>query len=55
MQKWYLDYLDILELYEEDEVTWKNFVENDEDEIGDLNRKINRLKIEEIKSRRGDK
>ena len=31
----------------EDKATSKNFVENGEDEIGDLNGRINRLKIEE--------
>ena len=30
---------------------WKNFVENGED-VGDLNRKVNRLKIQERKSKR---
>ena len=38
----------------EDEVTSKNLAENSEDEIGDLNRKINRLKIKERKSKKGD-
>ena len=33
----------------------KNFVENGEDEIRDLNRRMDRLKIEERKSGRGDK
>ena len=54
MSKWYLNDLDILK-YEEDEVASKNLAENGEDEIRDLNRRINCLKIEERKSRRGDK
>ena len=36
--------LDILK-YEKQEVVSKNFVKNAEDEIGDQNRRINRLKI----------
>ena len=44
MSKWYLNDLNILK-YGEDEVTFKNL--NDEYEIWDLNRRINRLKIGE--------
>ena len=44
MLKWYLDYLDVLK-YEKDEVASRNLIENGENEIGDLNRRINRLKI----------
>ena len=56
-----LNDLDILEYEGDEEEYWNNheiisnhLVENDEDEIRDLNRKINHLKIEERKSRRGD-
>ena len=44
MSKWYLNVFNILE-YEKDNVTSKNFVENDEYEIKYLNKRINRLKI----------
>ena len=44
MSKWYLNDLDTLE-YEEDEVASKNLVKNSEDEIRDLKRRINHLKI----------
>ena len=54
MSKWYLNDLDILK-YEEDEVASKNLVEDYEDEIWDLKRRRNSLKIEEIKYGRGDK
>ena len=54
MSKWYLANLDILK-YEEDEVDSKTFAKNGEYEMGDLNRRMNSLKIEERKSRRGDK
>ena len=53
MLKWYLNDLDILE-YEEDEVASQNLARNGENEIGDLNKRINCLKIEERKSRRED-
>ena len=53
MSKWYLDDLDILE-YEKNEVASKNVAENSKDEIGNLNRKMNHLKIEDRKSRRVD-
>ena len=41
MSKWYLNDRNILQ-YEKDELASKNFVENGEDEIGDLNKRINR-------------
>ena len=44
MSKWNLNDFDILK-YEKDEVALKNIVENCEDEIGELNRRINYLKI----------
>ena len=44
MSKWYLNDLDILK-YEKYEVALKNFVENGEDEIEDLNIRINPIKI----------
>ena len=44
MSKWYVNDFDILKY--EDEVDSKNIDENDEDERGNLNRRINRLKIE---------
>ena len=44
MSKLYINDFDILE-YEEDEVALKNFVENSEDEIKNLTRRINCLKI----------
>lgn len=47
--KWYLYDIDILE-YEENEVALKNITENNENWIKDLNRRMNRLKINEIKS-----
>ena len=53
MLKGYLDNLDILR-YEEDKVALKNIAENDEDKIRDLNRRISRWQIEEIKYGRGD-
>ena len=45
--------MDILE-YEKDEIASKNLTENGENEIGNLNRKINCLKIYERKFGRGD-
>ena len=51
--KMILNDLDILE-YEEDEVVSQNLAKNGKDEIGDLNRRINLLKINERKSRRVD-
>ena len=53
MSKWYLDDLDILE-YEKDELASKNLAESSENEIGDSNRRMNCLKIEERKSERKD-
>ena len=60
--KWYWNELDILE-YEKDkeeywnnrEIALKNLAENDKEEIGDLNRRINCLKIEERKLRGDEK
>ena len=46
MSKWYLSDLDILK-YEKGKVTSNNLTKNGEDEIGDLNRRINHLKKEE--------
>ena len=51
MSKWYLNDIYIIE-YEKYEITSKNLVENDKDEIWDLNIRINCLKIAERKSRR---
>ena len=51
MSKWYSNDLDVLE-DEKDEVVLNNLVENSEDEIRDLNK---RLEIEERKYGRGDK
>ena len=50
--KWYLNNLDILEYKEDEEeyrnnceIALKNLAKNDEEEMGDLKRRINRLKI----------
>ena len=51
MLEWYLNDFDILK-YDEDDVASKNLVENDEDEIWDFIKRINRLKIEERNSGR---
>ena len=48
MSNWYLNNLGILE-YERDEVASNNLAEKGEDEIGNLNGKINHLKTEERK------
>ena len=53
MSEWYLDNLDILE-YEKNKVASNNLVENGKYEIWDVNKRINRLKIEERKSERGN-
>ena len=57
--KWYSNDLDILEYKDDEEEYWnnreitsKNLDENDEDEIGDLNKRINCLKIERNKFER---
>ena len=59
--KWYRNDLDIFEYEKDEKEYWnnheidsKNLVENDEEEIEDLNRRINHLKIKEKKSGRGD-
>ena len=36
------------------EIALKTLAENDEEQIGDLNWRINRLKMKEIKSKRGN-